>query len=171
MVTPRHHGPPVAHCCLLVNLAAGSPNITAWDTAAAAAGASISCVAKTTVCLVEQRPHAVVTRGDQRIDMHKARTHPSYDSAHRTSARLLRATAATSQGRSIAATPARVSTGGACSAPVRLCGWHRELGSVPQPAGPALPLSLLGCGRRLLQLGHGFKSARLPVAAAAKLLV
>lgn len=171
-----HHCPPAAtHSLPLLPAGpspAGSPHITAWDTAAAV-GASISCVATTTVCLVDQQPHIVVTRGDQRIDMHKARTPLYYDSAHRTSVRLLRATAATSHGCSIAAAPALVSAaaGGVWSASAQQCEWHREQGSVPRPAGPALPLGLLGCGRRLLRLGHGFKSARLPVAAAAKLLV
>jgi hypothetical protein len=155
----------------VIHFLAGSPHITAWDTAAAV-GASISCIAKTTVCLVDQQPHIIVTRGDQRIDMHKARTTLFCDSTHRNSAGLLPATAATSRGCSIAARPAPASAGGAWSAPAHYCERHRKRGTVPRPAGPAIPLGLLGCGRRLLQLGHGFRSARLPVAAAAaKLLV
>lgn len=135
---------------------AGSPHVTAWDTAAAV-GVSSSCVAKTMTLLVDQKPHLVVTRGDQRIDMHKARSHCCNSQLSRF--HQLRAQHISTTGAVAAADPAAAAaTRPACAV-------------AAVPAGAAPSQHWLGGGCQLLRLQRTFRTARLPVAAAVKLLV
>jgi hypothetical protein len=135
-------------CC------AGSPHVTAWDTAAAV-GVPSSCVAKTMTLLVDQQPHLVVTRGDQRIDMHKARSHCC-------SSQLSRSCQLRAQCISLTGV---VAAAGTAAAARQAC----AVAAVPAGAGPSQ--HWLGGGCQLLRLQRTFRTARLPVAAAVKLLV
>jgi hypothetical protein len=136
--------------------AAASSHITAWDTAAASS-VPVSHVAKTMTLLVDATPHLVVTLGDQRVDMHKARTHLrccqpfSQSTPHRQPA------LPSAKPRAATAAPAVAAPGCGPCQPAR------------SPA-PVLPQRLLGAGYRLLRLKPGLTSAGLPVAAARLLL-
>jgi hypothetical protein len=137
------------HSCL----PAGSPHVTALDTAAAA-GVPTSCVAKTMTLMVDHLPHLVVTRGDQRVDMHKARSH-CFSSQHSSHSRPWSA----HTGRAVGPTAA------AAAGQTRVADAPAAAAAAAQGAG------WLGGGCKLLRLQHTIRTARLPVAAAVKLLV
>lgn len=153
LCTANVMGPMNSRNLAFLCLPAGSPHVTAWDTAAAV-GVPTSCVAKTMTLLVDQQPHLVVTRGDQRIDMHKARSYTLCNSScspPNSSYSLLYLTHSV----------LRSSTGPAAAGT-----------AVAQQAcadGPAAPAWLGGV--RLLRLQRTLRTARVPVAAAVKLLV
>lgn len=136
-------------------------------------------VAKTMTLLVDQQPRLVVTRGDQRIDMHKARptfcTSYSHCYQHSCSFSYSLPPVSTSTTQSVALHTSRAA--GKAAAPQS--GQARATRAVPAAAG-SLCQCLLGSRHpaggaapsRLQRLQHVLRaSARMPVAAAAKLLV
>lgn len=171
-------------------------HITALDTAAAA-GVPPSCVAKTMTLMINHQPHLVVTRGDQRIDMHKARTTNTHCSA---APSCITVNTSNSSSSSWVAGPlpasashiagagnlaAAAAGNGALASLVAhpACGWRRSatsgvgagviIGGTPTAGLPQRWFA--GSGAALLpvavRLQHGLRSAGLPVAAAARLFV
>jgi hypothetical protein len=137
-------------------------------------------VAKTMTLMVDQQPRLVVTRGDQRIDMHKARPayctsygHSYSHSSYSRSYSLLTVSTSTTQSVALltswaagkAVTPQSGQAPTPRAVPTAVGGLCQCLLGGTRPAGTTAP-------SRLQRLQHVLRaSARMPVAAAAKLLV